>query len=471
MHPRRCLFAVLLASLPTNTADAYFSDERWAVTASGATGAAGTPITLTWSLLPDGTSIRNAGPSNLVNYFDGLFNVNTTSNDWTQRAWFPVIEQSFDRWSQLSGITFVYEPNDDGARLQDFSGALGVRGDVRIGGTFVDGPANTLAYSSLPDGGDIVIDTGETNSIVDSATNHRRLRNALMHELGHALGLLHVESSSDALLMEPLVSSAIDGPQLDDIRGIQALYGDALEKSNPGLGNGTFERATGLGALPFGEGLEIGTDAVGGQAVGPAETGFVSIANRADADYYSFTITAPALLNAILKPLGGVFRQGLEGQTQSLFDANARSNLSLTVFADDGNTLLSVANGTGAGQVESISDLTLTTAGTYYLRVTGASLSVQLYQLQLSAMALSAGCCGDYNHDGAINAADYVVWRKGLGTDFIAEDYHIWRAYFGHTAASGNGANPKIAVPESATSIMSVVAMLLAFFPQRARVS
>jgi hypothetical protein len=35
--------------------------------------------------------------------------------------------------------------------------------------------------------------------------------------------LLHIETSTDARLMEPFVSSAIDGPQLDEIRGIQAL--------------------------------------------------------------------------------------------------------------------------------------------------------------------------------------------------------------------------------------------------------
>ena len=450
-----------MAALPASSADAYFPDERWTVTASGTTGAAGTPITLTWSLAQDGTSIRNSGPSNLVSYFDGLFNVSNTSGDLTQRAWFHVIEESFDRWSELGGITFVYEPNDDGARLQDFSGAVGVRGDVRIGGTFVDGPTGTLAYSSLPDGGDIVVDTGETNLMVDAASNHRRLRNALMHELGHAFGLLHIESSTDALLMEPFISSSIDGPQLDDIRGIHALYGDPLEKSNEGLGNGTVERATRLGALQFNGGLQIGTDAVGGQAVDTTETDFVSIANRSDVDFYSFMISAPALLNAFLKPLGGVFSQGLEGETQSSFDANARSNLSLAVFATDGSTLLSLANGTGAGQIETISDLTLATAGTYYVRVTGASINVQLYELQLSAAALSSESSGDYNQDGVIDAADYIVWRKGLGTTFTHDDYNVWRAHFGQSAGSGFAAEAHAAVPEPATVLMIIVMVVV----------
>ena len=44
---------------------------------------------------------------------------------------------------------------------------------------------------------------------------------------------------------------------------------------------------------------------------------------------------------------------------------------------------------------------------------------------------------GDYNSDGAVDAADYVVWRKNDGTQ---AGYDTWRAHFGQTA--GNGAVP-----------------------------
>jgi hypothetical protein len=46
---------------------------------------------------------------------------------------------------------------------------------------------------------------------------------------------------------------------------------------------------------------------------------------------------------------------------------------------------------------------------------------------------------GDYNNDGSVDAADYVVWRKGLGTTYTADDYNIWRAHFGQTAGGGAG--------------------------------
>jgi hypothetical protein len=54
---------------------------------------------------------------------------------------------------------------------------------------------------------------------------------------------------------------------------------------------------------------------------------------------------------------------------------------------------------------------------------------------------------GDYNDDGTVNAADYVVWRKHLGetTTLIneaatpgrvtVEDYEVWRSHFGAVSA------------------------------------
>ena len=43
---------------------------------------------------------------------------------------------------------------------------------------------------------------------------------------------------------EPREHGPIDGPQLDDIRGIQGFYGDVREKSNAGQGNDTAPHAS-----------------------------------------------------------------------------------------------------------------------------------------------------------------------------------------------------------------------------------
>ena len=36
-----------------------------------------------------------------------------------------MIEQSFDRWTELSGLEYVYEPNDDGVVNFSTGGVLG----------------------------------------------------------------------------------------------------------------------------------------------------------------------------------------------------------------------------------------------------------------------------------------------------------------------------------------------------------
>jgi serralysin len=248
-----CALATIVATFAyAGAASAYVPDERWSTTASGSTGSQGDIATITWSLVADGTSIVSEGSSNLISYMDGLFGSSGGSN-LTTRPWFSLFQESFDRWTELGGIKFVYEPNDAGNQMGgNSSGSLGVRGDIRIGGANIDGPNGTLAYTYLPNNGDMVIDIGETTFYSNSANNYRQLRNTIMHELGHAIGLLHIESSSDHLLLEPYIDTSFDGPQLDDIRGLHGLYGDVFEKTNNGAGNDSSSLAASLGAIAAG---------------------------------------------------------------------------------------------------------------------------------------------------------------------------------------------------------------------------
>jgi hypothetical protein len=41
---------------------------------------------------------------------------------------------------------------------------------------------------------------------------------------------------------------------------------------------------------------------------------------------------------------------------------------------------------------------------------------------------------GDFNGDAAVDAADYIVWRNGLGTTYTPDDYNTWRENFGQQA-------------------------------------
>jgi outer membrane protein assembly factor BamB len=71
---------------------------------------------------------------------------------------------------------------------------------------------------------------------------------------------------------------------------------------------------------------------------------------------------------------------------------------------------------------------------------------------------------GDFNNDGTVNAADYAVWRNGLGTSYTQADYNTWRANFGRSAASaatvGSISSTVPAVPEPITYVLSATAVL-----------
>ncbi len=70
---------------------------------------------------------------------------------------------------------------------------------------------------------------------------------------------------------------------------------------------------------------------------------------------------------------------------------------------------------------------------------------------------LSVSIPDDFNGDGTVNAADYVVCRKTNGTP---AGYNTWRSHFGQTASSGAGAIANAAVPEPATLALLIVGIL-----------
>jgi hypothetical protein len=227
-------------------------------------------------------------------------------------------------------------------------------------------------------------------------------------------------------------------------------------------GNNTAALATALGSIGVGGSIDVGSSAVGkdsgaNMVVSPNESAFVSVFGTTDADYYSFNVSSAVKLTAVLTPRGGMFNPGQQGgPAPTPFNANNRNDLSLALFGSDGTTQLALINNTGAGSAETLSNFTLPSAGQYYLRVTGATAdAVQLYDLALSASNILTG---DYNHDGIVDAADYVVWRKGLDTTYTQNDYNVWRANFGKIAGSGSGATLRAAVPEPATSVMLMFA-------------
>ena len=93
---------------------------------------------------------------------------------------------------------------------------------------------------------------------------------------------------------------------------------------------------------------------------------------------------------------------------------------------------------------------------------------------------------GDYNRNGYVDAADYVLWRKSFGQsgdDLPADgngdetvddaDYQVWRANFGNSAtaaAAQNTGGPSLSaavVPEPGTAVLVFIAGLIVSLQRR----
>ncbi len=101
-----------------------------------------------------------------------------------------------------------------------------------------------------------------------------------------------------------------------------------------------------------------------------------------------------------------------------------------------------------------------------------------LSQNDVSGGALEPASGADGNGNGAVNAADYVVWRKTLDQtgDYLAadgnsngtidaSDYDVWRAHFGQMAGAGAAAGSSSSfadrVPEPASMLLTGMAALV----------
>jgi uncharacterized repeat protein (TIGR01451 family) len=363
---------------------------RWFDTATDPSGLGqGDPMTLTWGIVPDGTNIPgfNGEPtagSDLIAFLDTVIGAGPGGSDLTQRPWFASFQAIFDTWATLTGIRYVYEPNDDGVTFSSNpfvnAGQLGTRPDIRIGGHSIDGQSgsNVLAYNFFPDVGDMVIDTDNSGFFGSSFGNFLGLRNTLAHEHGHGLGIDHVCPISQTKLMEPFVSFAFDGAQEDDILAANRGYGDTLEF--PGE-NDTAGTASSLGspAIPS-------TTAVNG----------VSIDDNSDVDFFAVTVPAGTRATVTLTPTGTTYLSGPQNANGSCsagsnFNAKNQSNLALELRGLSGNNVLASANAGGLGATETITNFALPEgAGTYFVRVSGSANAAQMYSLSVQLDATEA---------------------------------------------------------------------------------
>ncbi|QDT67749.1 Matrixin [Planctomycetes bacterium MalM25] len=456
---------VFFCSAAAAAAQAYFNNDRWFETATdGRLGAIGSEATITWGIATDGTTVPNVLPgvnrsSDLVASLDGWFGDAGGGSDLTQRPWFSFLESSFDRWAAVSGVTFIYEPADDGATHGLSNGVLGTRADIRLAGGRYDGTVGsnvgTLAFSIAPDNADIFLDTDDVAYYSNPSDDAFSLRHTLMHEIGHSLGLGHLISNNSAILMEPFPQTGFDGPQLDDVRGVQFLYGDAFES---GGGNNTIETATPLGTLDPGTSLTLGADGDSTFFLTEADTDFLSISRSNDTDVFAFQTAVATTLEISVTPVGFSYLQQITGPAVTI-DSSAVGDLSLEVRQD--GVSQGVIDVNGLGNAEAIA-IELAPADLYTLHIAGRGQGTQLYQLDLEVQEIPRQ--GDYNGDGVVDAADYTVWRDTFGSQILLDadgdgsgqidtaDYSIWNNAYGDSQSPAP--TGILGIPEPGTVVL-----------------
>jgi T5SS/PEP-CTERM-associated repeat protein len=92
-----------------------------------------------------------------------------------------------------------------------------------------------------------------------------------------------------------------------------------------------------------------------------------------------------------------------------------------------------------------------------------SGLQLNLTYQPTSVLLSVAGVSGDYNFDAHVDAADYVLWRKGLGGN-----YNTWRTNFGESSA-GNGSAASSNAPEPTSILLALVATTACFALSRFR--
>ncbi|MDI9411618.1 MAG: matrixin family metalloprotease [Bacteroidia bacterium] len=372
---------------------AYQLAPRWNLNGSSAQGQ---PLQIRWSVVPDGVTIPDeiglgigSAPNNVNATLAARFGSLENGKN--------LIRQVFQRWSDLTGLSYV-EVSDDGAAWGSAGGTT--RGDVRIAGR---GLTNTsiLAYNQFPNNGDMVLNSdagwGPTTN------NYRYFRNIVAHEHGHGIGLEHVCPAATTKLMEPFIFTNVDGPQIDDIRAGQRQYGDNLEAASDALGNA---------AIPT-------------NATGSSSYTALSIDDNADIDLWKIAASQGMKVSMIVNPSGGTYTSGPQTSacnTGTSITASSIHDLKIDVLGSSG-TVLFTQNANASGLGETLSNYEFASAGTYYLRIAPVTTTndIQLYNATLTITPPPSNPA-DVDGNGIVDAADLGVLLAAWGSSLAIAD-------------------------------------------------
>ena len=310
------------------------------------------PAHITYSIAPDGVFWDQA--------------TNTLNADLDARfgnaSWQRELARALQTWATVANIDIVQV--GDSPLAMDVPGLSQGDprfGDIRIGG-YHFGNTTTLAQTyypppqSLTEAGDTEINT----SIDYHEGTDIDLYSVMLHEVGHALGLMH--SPDATAVMNATYGGVRSGLQPEDIAGIRTIYGarvpDALQSQGLATAPATADDLT--GALN-----PSGQETVNG----------VSLATIGDAEYFSVVAPAGASGLQVAANAGGI---SLLSPKLTILD----SSLAPLATAGDPSSW-----GDAAG-----ASISVTPGRRYYVEVSGATndvFAVGAYQLGVNFQVAS----------------------------------------------------------------------------------
>jgi hypothetical protein len=307
------------------------------------------PIRVTYSFVPDGTSIGGIS-SNLHGAM--------AARGFSTQSWQDQFRRAAAVWASVAGFNLV-ESYDNGTSFAAGGYQQGDSrfGDLRIGGMGLGGNVLATAYVSPPFNGgtlagDIVFNTNQFWNLGSSYD----IQTVAIHEFGHALGLGH------STIVQAAMYAAYTGvkPTLngDDVAGMRSVYGprtqDGFDQSSS---NQSWTTATALDGF-------VGLN---GQASLPG----LELTTAADQDWY--TVVAP---------------DGGSGHLVVRMQSSGHSLLSPRVTVFNSNLQqIALATSSSYGSTVAVTIPNVTEGQRYFIRATAGAAGpsgVGRYALQLN---------------------------------------------------------------------------------------
>jgi autotransporter-associated beta strand protein len=247
------------------------------------------------------------------------------------------------------------------------------------------------------------------------------------------------------------------------------------------LVNNTTGSGTGTGTVTVNNGTLGGTGAIAGAVIVNTGAHVAPGMSIESLDVASLTLNAGSILDFELDTIGVVDTSDLinvtltdgltiEGGSVVIANAGAMTDGTYTLINYTGTIM-------GSGVSTFLSTPPTGPAGFAYSLINNTS------NTSIDLVVTAAGVPGDYNGNGVVDAADYVIWRKHLGTNtqltnevagvtpgsVTQEDFDAWRSRFGNTSGSGTGGGlaGEQAVPEPTTILFVLVGAPLITWRQR----